>query len=45
MGFLTAYILAPVLGAVVGGGLYQRVLRPTLPVPEIEGSPVAGRMG
>ena len=26
-GFFTVYILAPVLGAVLGGGLYTRVLR------------------
>jgi glycerol uptake facilitator protein len=32
-GFLTVYILAPVAGAVLGGGLYVRVLRPSLPEP------------
>ncbi len=30
-GFLTVYILAPVVGAILGGGLYVRVLRPALP--------------
>jgi len=34
-GFLTVYILAPVIGAVLGGGLYTRLLRPCLPdLPE-----------
>jgi glycerol uptake facilitator protein len=31
-GFLTVYILAPLLGAVAGGGLYTRILRPCLTV-------------
>ena len=30
-GFLTVYVLAPTLGAVLGGGLYLGVLRPALP--------------
>jgi glycerol uptake facilitator protein len=30
-GFLTVYILAPVIGAVAGGGLYMRLIRPCLP--------------
>jgi glycerol uptake facilitator protein len=30
-GFLTVYILAPIIGAVAGGGLYTRVIRPCLP--------------
>jgi glycerol uptake facilitator protein len=30
-GFLTVYILSPILGAVAGGGLYVRLLRPYLP--------------
>jgi glycerol uptake facilitator protein len=30
-GFLTVYILAPIIGAVAGGGLYTRVIRPALP--------------
>lgn len=33
-GFITVYILSPTLGAVAGGGLYQRLLRPCLPVEE-----------
>ncbi len=35
-GFFTVYILAPILGAVVGGGFYQYVLRPFLPAPDDE---------
>ncbi|MSQ97252.1 MAG: aquaporin family protein [Gemmataceae bacterium] len=31
-GFFTVYILAPIAGAVAGGGLYTSVLRPCLPV-------------
>jgi glycerol uptake facilitator protein len=31
MGFLTVYIVAPILGAVVGAGLYVRVLRQSTP--------------
>ena len=31
-GFLTVYILAPIIGAVAGGGLYTRVIGPALPV-------------
>jgi glycerol uptake facilitator protein len=34
IGFLTVYVLAPIVGAGAGGGLYERVIRPTLPVPE-----------
>jgi glycerol uptake facilitator len=30
-GFLTVYILAPIIGALAGGGLYTRVIRPCLP--------------
>jgi glycerol uptake facilitator protein len=30
-GFLTVYILAPIFGAVAGGGLYNLVLQPCLP--------------
>lgn len=30
-GFFTVYIVAPTLGAVLGGGLYQGILRPALP--------------
>jgi glycerol uptake facilitator protein len=29
-GFFTVYILAPIVGAVLGGGLYTRLLRPSL---------------
>lgn len=43
-GFFTVYILAPTLGAVAGGGLYQRVIRPALPLPANEIA-VAGRIG
>ncbi len=39
-GFLTVYILAPALGAVAGGGLYDRLLRPNQPT----GEPPAGRV-
>ncbi len=30
-GFLTVYILAPVIGATIGGGLYTLLLRPCMP--------------
>jgi glycerol uptake facilitator protein len=33
LGFLTVYLLAPVAGALLGGGLWVRVLRPCLPEP------------
>ncbi len=36
-GFLTVYILSPIVGAVAGGGLYVRLLRPSLPRLEREG--------
>jgi glycerol uptake facilitator protein len=29
-GFFTVYILAPIVGAVLGGGLYTQLLRPSL---------------
>jgi glycerol uptake facilitator protein len=32
-GFLTVYLLAPVVGAVAGGGLYLHLVRPALPGP------------
>jgi glycerol uptake facilitator protein len=34
LGVVTVYIIAPVVGAVAGGGLYLRVLRPCLPSSE-----------
>jgi glycerol uptake facilitator protein len=37
-GFFTVYILAPTVGAVLGGGLYLGLLRPALPAPEPERS-------
>jgi glycerol uptake facilitator protein len=33
-GFLTVYILSPIIGAVAGGGLYSRVIGPCLPHSE-----------
>lgn len=38
MGFLTVYILAPILGAFAGGGWYTRILRPSFP-KQAEGQP------
>lgn len=38
LGFLTVYIIAPILGAVLGGGLHHRFLRHYYPSPA-EGSP------
>jgi glycerol uptake facilitator protein len=38
-GFFTVYILAPTLGAILGGGLYLGLLRPALPAPETERYP------
>ena len=35
-GFFTVYILAPIAGAVVGGGLYSMLLRPCLPESSVE---------
>jgi glycerol uptake facilitator protein len=32
-GFLTVYIIAPIVGGVLGGGLYARVIGPALPQP------------
>lgn len=37
-GFLTVYVLAPILGAIAGGGLYDLVLRPAHPELDIERS-------
>ncbi len=34
LGWLTVYIVAPIAGAVAGGGFYQYVLRPSLPTAE-----------
>lgn len=36
-GFLTVYILAPLMGAILGGGLYVCLLRPQLPDLQKEG--------
>jgi glycerol uptake facilitator len=36
-GFLTVYLVAPVIGALLGGGLYERILRPSLPEVLAEG--------
>lgn len=33
-GFLTVYILAPIVGAVLGGAIYEKLVRPALPQPE-----------
>jgi glycerol uptake facilitator protein len=30
-GFFTVYILAPILGATIGGGIYERLIRPAFP--------------
>jgi len=35
-GFFTVYILAPIVGAVLGGGLYTRLLRPSLEPDALE---------
>ena len=43
-GFFTVYILSPMVGAVVGGGLYQLVVRPHLPLPA-PGRPAAEPRG
>jgi glycerol uptake facilitator protein len=31
-GFFTVYILAPIVGAVAGGGVYELIVRPALPI-------------
>lgn len=31
-GFLTVYVLSPIIGALAGGGLYTRLIRPALPL-------------
>jgi glycerol uptake facilitator protein len=36
LGFLTVYILAPIAGAIAGGGLYSLGVRPCLPTPSAE---------
>ncbi len=38
-GFLTVYILAPIVGACLGGGLYTSLIAPALPVPLEEKAP------
>lgn len=35
LGFLTVYIIAPTVGACIGGGIYLKLLRPHLPEPEV----------
>ena len=35
-GFLTVYIISPIVGAVIGGGFYQCVLHPSLPTVDPE---------
>jgi len=37
-GFLTVYILSPIIGAVAGGGLYTRLIGPCLPQPPLRES-------
>jgi glycerol uptake facilitator protein len=37
-GFLTVYILAPIAGALLAGGFYCRILRPTAETPQGEAS-------
>jgi glycerol uptake facilitator protein len=39
LSFLTVYILAPIGGALAGGGLFVRVLRPSLPPPSQDKTP------
>jgi glycerol uptake facilitator protein len=38
-GFLTVYILSPIVGACLGGGLYTRLIAPALPVASQEKTP------
>ena|SRR5437870_1338816 len=33
-GFLTVYIVAPIIGAVAGGGLYTRIISPLMPLSD-----------
>lgn len=35
-GFFTVYILAPFVGALLGGGLYHHVLRTAFPLPKVQ---------
>jgi glycerol uptake facilitator protein len=39
IGFFTVYILAPIGGAVAGGGVYTHLLRSCLPIPKDDGNP------
>lgn len=41
LGFLTVYILSPVVGAVLGGGLYLRLLQPHQPALQPEHQPTS----
>ncbi len=40
LGFLTVYILAPFIGALLGGGLYVRVLQPCFPAKVCPAAPM-----
>jgi glycerol uptake facilitator protein len=37
-GFLEVYVAAPILGAVLGGGLYERIMRPLFYKSEASGA-------
>jgi glycerol uptake facilitator protein len=38
-GWLTVYIIAPFAGAMIGGGLYELLIRPSFPLTRIEAKP------